>query len=86
MKPYDAHGVCPKCGSAHVTTRFYGAVGVIRTEHIRRECSRCRYEWREAPLDHAINPDRAQIKSLSRGERLNAAAHAGFTRFPVGDD
>jgi len=77
VNPYDPARCCPKCGSAHVSTRFYAAVGVIRDEHIRRECSRCRYEWREAPLDARINLDRAQI------ERLNTAAHAGVTAFPT---
>ena len=71
MKPYDANRLCPKCGAggATVSTRFFH--GVPRSpEHIRRECGRCRYDWREAPLDAA------QV------ERLTAAAHAGVTRFP----
>lgn len=85
MKPYNASGVCPKCGSAHVTTRFYGAIGNVGVEHIRRECSRCRYEWREAPLDARINPDRSQVAALSKTDRMVAAMHAGVTRFPVED-
>lgn len=85
MKPYDPARCCPKCGSAHITTRFYAAVGNVRDEHIRRECSRCRYDWREAPLDARVNPDRAQVAALAKVDRLVAAAHAGVTRFPTGD-
>jgi len=86
VKPYNANGVCPKCGSAHVTTRFYSAIGSVGTEHIRRECSRCRYEWREAPLDARINSDRSQVAALSKTDRMVAAMHAGVTRLPVESD
>ena len=83
MKPYDSTSSCPKCGHTRLTTRFYAAIGTLDVEHIRRSCDRCRYEFREAPLDaaeqaNADNCDREQI------ERLNTAAHAGVTRFPIG--
>jgi hypothetical protein len=96
MKSYDPNGCCPKCGYSRLTTRFYAAIGTLDVEHIRRSCDRCRHEFREAPLDApptaptpaaavtrdaavaADNSDREQI------ERLNTAAHAGVTSFPVG--
>jgi hypothetical protein len=84
VKPYDANGLCPKCGAggATVSTRFF--YGVPRSpEHIRRECGRCRFDWREAPLDAArTNADRSQVAALGHTDRMVAAAHAGVTRFP----
>ena len=83
MKPYDSNRLCPKCGAggATVTTRFIHGIGKA-SEHIRRECGRCRFDWREAPLDAQVNPDRAQVASLAYADRMTAAAHAGATRFP----
>jgi len=81
MKPYDPHRLCPKCGAggAMVSTRFFHGIGKS-SEHIRRECGRCRFDWREAPLD--TNPDRSQVAALGYADRMAAAAHAGVTRFP----
>jgi hypothetical protein len=88
MKTYNPNGSCPKCGYMRLTTRYYAAIGTLDVEHIRRSCDRCRYEFREAPLDAgkktpppavaADNADREQV------ERLNTAAHAGVTCFPAG--
>ena len=96
MKTYDPHGSCPKCGYSRLTTRYYAAIGTLDVEHIRRSCDRCRYEFREAPLDAGkkIPPPAVEgtrdaavaADNLDREqiERLNTAAHAGVPRFPVG--
>lgn len=46
----DAHA-CPKCGAIDAGTRYDPDEDVIN-----RTCSRCKYTWKELPLDHQDQP------------------------------
>jgi hypothetical protein len=63
MKLYDPKATCVKCGGEDVTSSYhkkneYGCSVIgddapcnkIQKEHIVRSCTRCYYEWLEAPL------------------------------------
>lgn len=59
LQGFNPNACCPKCHSTDIATRwcsgfFKGAAwGEVRhvDEAIHRNCSRCRYEWLELPLD-----------------------------------
>ena len=67
LKPYQINGVCPKCNSANVSTRFkkisfFGnwfssspTINKLYTdscyEVIDRQCYNCTHCWQEVPLD-----------------------------------
>lgn len=54
MKFYDPKSVCPKCGCKLVTTEFNrDCRSTTQPDTIKRQCERCRYVWRELPLDAA---------------------------------
>ncbi len=58
---FNEKAVCPKCGGTDISTYFgkdcsYGDICRDTTPyttkaHLHRTCTRCHYEWLEAPLD-----------------------------------
>ena len=64
MQPYNADTKCSKCGSDNVNSTFCkeplshkicGGWGKkkVTTEHIHRNCLRCRFEWLEGTIASA---------------------------------
>jgi hypothetical protein len=59
MKTFKADRPCPKCGypscydggTKEYATAAYQRSLMTGTEFIGRECKRCNFRWREAPLD-----------------------------------
>lgn len=62
MNLYSQESACPKCGFFGATSTYRPANSdaarmkayekmVEIPEHIERECQRCDYVWREAPID-----------------------------------
>jgi predicted nucleic-acid-binding Zn-ribbon protein len=73
VNPYDPDATCPKCGCQQVNTYYctdYTPWYRERRnrcpggEHLHRACSRCRYEWFEAPLDQAADNPSSSNPSL----------------------
>lgn len=60
MKPFDPNAKCPKCGHDNIKTAYYendehrwhgyNKLDRERSEHLRRTCERCRYQWNELPI------------------------------------
>lgn len=65
MNFYYPDVLCPKCGGTHIETIFIretqrydsrnGELIVQEEEHLRRICDRCKYVWKEIPLDQEEN-------------------------------
>lgn len=60
LPPFDPNKTCVKCWawanthycSVYYASRHWGAPELNTTsEHMHRTCSRCHYQWVEAPLD-----------------------------------
>lgn len=54
---FDPNATCPKCASGGIGTTYHAPCGNFgccidgHQERIDRNCRRCRFVWREAPLD-----------------------------------
>lgn len=60
MKPYDPESTCPKCGHPRARTEYKWGTDQFTDDgtklpdtppYLVRECLRCGFGWREAPLD-----------------------------------
>lgn len=58
MEKYNREGLCPKCGSILVETKYERDHSTMKYGDIRRTCMCCGYIWYEKPLDTSDSPEK----------------------------
>ncbi len=69
LAPFSDSSKCQKCGHADVAVLHNGGVQYTPysgIEYIARTCNRCKFKWKELPLDQAPPRSRSRLATLAK--------------------